>query len=426
MRKLPKAKSVYVSGLIASSFLLLLSTSTVQANATPEGIIPNHYIIKLQANQRAKDVVPEMALQHGLGLGHVYSHAFNGFSAKIPAARLRAFKKDSRVLSIVPDSFVNLVARGGGKPKIGGSETTLPAQFIPTGIKRIGGDLSSTLAGNGLGSVDADVAIIDSGITANADLNVVGGINCLSGNPKRYKDENGHGTHVAGTVGARDNSSGVVGVAPGARLWAVRVLDSAGSGSVSSVICGIDYVASKASTIEVANMSLGGSGNVSSCADGGMREAICNATSAGVTFVVAAGNERTDTKTQVPAAYPEVITVSALADFDGYEGGVGSPSCLYDADDTFASFSNYGSEVDIIAPGVCITSFSNDGSLVTMSGTSMAAPHVAGAAALYKQYYPQANPQEVKNAILRAGSYNWSAIDDKDGIKEPLLYVGQF
>lgn len=282
------------------------------------------------------------------------------------------------------------------------------------------------MAGNGSGSVDADVAVIDTGITSNSDLNVVGGVNCLSGRPSNYKDGNGHGTHVAGTIGARDNASGVVGVAPGARLWAVRVLDSNGSGSFSSVICGIDYVASKASTIGIANMSLGGLGNVGSCTDGGMREAICNATSAGVTFVVAAGNDSSDTATQAPAAYPEVITVSALADFDGAQGGVGSPSCQYDVDDSFANFSNYGDEVDIIAPGVCITSTWNDGSLVTISGTSMAAPHVAGAAALYKQFYPQASPESVKNALLSAGGYNWNANDDRDGIQEPLLDVGQF
>ena len=424
MIKLPTVQYMCIPVLAVSSALFLMSTTTVQANASPEGKIPNHYIIKLQANQRAKDVVPDIALQHGLGLGHVYSHAFNGFSARIPAARLRALKKDSRIVSVLSDQFVSLVARGG-KPKRGGSETPLPAQIVPTGVKRVNGDLSSTMAGNGSGSVDADVAVIDTGITKSADLNVVGGVNCLSGSPKNYKDGNGHGTHVAGTIGARDDASGVVGVAPGARLWAVRVLDNEGSGSMSSVICGIDYVVSKASTIEVANMSLGGLGTAGSCTDGGMREAICNATSAGVTFVVAAGNDSSDTATQAPAAYPEVITVSALADFDGYQGGVGSPSCRSDVDDSFANFSNYGDEVDIIAPGVCITSTWNDGTLATISGTSMAAPHVAGAAALYKQYYPQASPESVKNALLSAGGYNWNANDDRDGIKEPLLDVSQ-
>ena len=425
MITLPTFKYECLPVLAVSSALLLMTSATAQANAAPEGKIPDHYIVKLQANQRAQDVVPEIARQHGLGLGHVYSHAFNGFSAKIPAARLKVLKEDSRILSVLPDQFVNLVARGG-KTKGGKSETPLPAQIIPTGVKRINGDLNSTMAGNGSGSVDADVAVIDTGITANSDLNVVGGVNCLSGSPKNYKDGNGHGTHVAGTIGALDNASGVVGVAPGARLWAVRVLDSNGSGSWSSVICGIDYVASKASTIEVANMSLGGPGNVGSCTDGGMREAICNATSAGVTFVVAAGNDSSDTATQAPAAYPEVITVSALADFDGVPGGLGSPNCRNDVDDSFANFSNFGDEVDIIAPGVCITSTWNDGSLATISGTSMAAPHVAGAAALYKQYYPQAGPEDVKSALINTGSYDWNASDDQDGIQEPLLDIGQF
>ena len=412
--------------VVASSLLLLTSYAPgVQAAAAPEGKIPNQFIIKLAPGQRALDVVPDIALKHGLRLGHTYSHAFNGFSARVPAARLKKLKNDPRIQSIIPDQFINLVARGG-KPKGGGGTTSpLPAQIIPSGVSRINGELSSTVTGDGSGSVNVDVAIIDTGITKQSDLNVVGGKNCLGGSPKNYKDENGHGTHVAGTVGARDNDIGVVGVAPGARLWAVKVLDANGSGSWSSVICGIDYVASNASTIEVANMSLGGLGNAGSCTDGGMREAICNASDAGVTFVVAAGNDASDTATQAPASYPEVITVSALADFDGTGGSAGSPTCRYDIDDTFADFSNYGDEVDIIAPGVCITSTWNDGTLATISGTSMAAPHVAGAAALYKSQYPQASPEEVKNGLQSNGQYDWSAADDRDGVQEPLLDISQ-
>lgn len=412
--------------IVASSiFLLTTYTSGALAAAPPEGKIPNKFIVKLAPGQRALDVVPDIALQHGLGLGHTYSHAFNGFSARIPAARLKKLKNDPRIMSVISDQFVNLVARGGKPKKGGGTTTPLPAQIIPTGINRINGHISSTLTGNGSGSVNADVAVIDTGISSNSDLNIVGGKNCLGGSPKNYKDGNGHGTHVAGTIGARDNAIGVVGVAPDARLWAVKVLDSEGSGSWSSVICGIDYVTSKASTIEVANMSLGGLGNAGSCTDGGMREAICNATDAGVTFVVAAGNDASDTATQAPAVYPEVITVSALADFDGVSGSAGSPSCRSDIDDTFASFSNYGDAVDIIAPGVCITSTWNDGSLATISGTSMAAPHVAGAAALYKSQYPQASPEEVKNALQSNGQYDWNAADDPDGVQEPLLDTSQ-
>ena len=135
-----------------------------------------------------------------------------------------------------------------------------------------------------------------------------------------YLDLNGHGTHVAGTAAAKDNSIGVVGVAPGARLWAVRVLDAGGGGSWSSIICGIDWVTARADTIEVANMSLGGSGSEGSCTDHGLREAICRSTAAGVTYVVSAGNAAADAAGFVPATYDEVISVSAIADFDGQTG----------------------------------------------------------------------------------------------------------
>jgi len=225
-----------------------------------------------------------------------------------------------------------------------------------------------------------------------------------------------------------DNGIGVVGVAPGATLWAVRVLNNAGSGSWSSVICGIDFVtftANSSNPIKVANMSLGGSGSAGSCNDGGLRQAICNSVSAGVTYVVAAGNEADNAANHVPAAYPEVITVSALADFDGVSGGGGSPTCRSDEDDTFANFSNYGAGVDIIAPGVCILSTWKDGGYNTISGTSMAAPHVAGAAVLYIDKFPDATPALVKSMMQADGSFNWNNTDDPDGIKEPLLDVSK-
>lgn len=154
-----------------------------------------------------------------------------------------------------------------GRNGNGGTNSPPPPQVIPTGILRINGDFSSTLSGNGQGTVDVDVAVIDTGIYNHPDLNVIGGTNCSTGNS--YKDGNGHGTHVTGTIGALDNDFGVVGVAPGARLWAVRVLNNAGSGTWSSVICGIDFVTAHADTIKVANMSLGGSGSEGSCNDGG-------------------------------------------------------------------------------------------------------------------------------------------------------------
>ena len=411
---------VVVSGLIGS---------TVLAFVPANGPVPDHYIITLQPNQNAAAVANEMALTHVLGVGHVYRHALNGFSARVPQGRLNALGSDPRVVSIVQDQYVSIDKPPCATPPCSGTDgskggTPPPPQVLPKGILRINGDLSSTASGNGSGSVDIDVAVIDTGIYKHPDLNVVGGKNCSSG--KGYNDGNGHGTHVAGTIGALDNNFGVVGVAPGARLWAVRVLNNAGSGSWSSVICGIDFVTANAGTIKVANMSLGGSGSKGSCSDGGLHEAICNSVNAGVTYVVAAGNESDDAANHVPAAYDEVITVSALADFNGEPGGGASPTCRSDVDDTLANFSNYGADVDIIAPGVCILSTWNDGGYNTISGTSMASPHVTGAAALYIANQPGASPAQVKADLINSGSNNWNNSDDPDGIKEPLLDVGKF
>src|SRR4029079_10876717 len=129
-------------------------------------------------------------------------------------------------------------------------------------------------------------------------------------------------------------------------------------------------------------------------------KAICNAVARGVTFAVAAGNDGLNAANTVPASYDEVITVSALADFNGQPGGGAAATCRSDVDDTFADFSNYGPDVDIIAPGVCIYSTWKGGGYNTISGTSMASPHVAGAAALYKSTHPGASPQQVKDALI--------------------------
>lgn len=386
----------------------------VLAEVIDEGPVPGHYIVTLKSNEHASGVAPEMARLHGLKIGHVYEHALNGFSASVPEGRLNALKKDPKVATVVQDQYVHAYA-----------------QTLPTGINRIDGDLSSTQSGNGSGSVNIDVAVIDTGIDpAHPDLTVAGGKNCSTGTS--YKDGNGHGTHVAGTIGAKDNGLGVVGVAPGARLWAVRVLNNAGSGSWSSVICGINWVTARAAIIKVANMSLGGIGSDTGCADGGLHQAICNAVNAGVTFVVAAGNESDDAANHVPAAYDQVITVSALADFDGISGKFGSPTCRADEDDTFADFSNYGEDVDIIAPGVCILSTWKGGAYNTISGTSMATPHVTGAAALYKANNPTATPATVKTALQNAGNLGWDDSDvpddpdNPDVFKEKLLNVDAF
>jgi subtilisin len=273
-----------------------------------------------------------------------------------------------------------------------------------------------------------DIAILDTGSGPHADLNVVGGVNCVTPGGS-FNDDHGHGTHVAGTAAARDNAASVVGVAPGARIWSVKVLNSAGSGTFSQIVCGIDWVTARASTIEVANMSLSGSGANDTCAGSALHRAICNSVGRGVTYAVAAGNSNTDANSFVPATYSEVITVSALADFNGLPGGGAPATCRPDVDDTFADFSNHGLDVDLIAPGVCILSTARGGGLATFSGTSMASPHVAGAAALYKAVVnPAATPAQVRSALINAGTLNWTrtAAEDPDGVKERLLNVNPF
>jgi subtilisin len=374
------------------------------------------YVVVLKGSAGSAAVVAKRhASRFGASVSHVYRNALSGYSATLSPARVAALRADPSVAAVVPDRTLHI-----------------QAQTLPTGINRIDGELSSTASGNGSGDVNVDVAIIDTGITPQADLNVVGGTNCVGGSSS--SDDNGHGTHVAGTVAARDNAVGVVGVAPGARLWAVKVLNAQGSGSISQIICGIDWVTARSSgpsSIEVANMSLGGQslfGSFSGCSSSfdPMHPAICRSVQAGVTYAVAAGNSAANANNFVPATYAEVITVSALADFNGLPGGGAAATCRADQDDTFADFSNFGADVDLIAPGVCITSTSNTGGLATFSGTSMASPHVAGAAALYKANNPSATPAAVKAALQAAGNLNWNNADDRDSTKERLLNVDAF
>ena len=276
------------------------------------------------------------------------------------------------------------------------------------------------------------VAVIDTGADlTHPDLNIysAGAKNCSIG-AINANDMNGHGTHVSGTIGAIDNGTGVVGVAPGARIWPVKVLTDAGSGLNSDVICGIDYVTAHASQIEVANMSLGGSGtddgNCGNSNNDAMHKAICRSVAAGITYAVAAGNDSEDAANSTPAAYDEVITVSALSDFNGVPGGGAPSTCRSDVDDTFADYSNFGSDVDIIAPGTCIYSTWMLGGYNTISGTSMATPHVTGGAALYKATHPTATPAQVKSALQASGTLDWNNSDDGDNTKERLLDVSTY
>ncbi len=398
-----------VSILVA--VLLSLVTPGVAAAADNPTGAPYIIVFKDTVNPAAE--APGLAKAHGLQAGFIYQHALKGMSAVVPAGRLEALKHDPRVAFVEEDM-----------------ERHISAQTVPTGIRRIFADSNPeiTIDGNDDYRVDVDVAVIDTGVDLqHPDLNVAGGVNCTS---KIFyatcvaggDDDHYHGTHVAGTIGALDNGIGVVGVAPGARIWSVKVLNKNGSGYSSWIIAGIDWVAAHAGTIEVANMSLGGSGFSQA-----EYNAIQGAVNEGVAFAVAAGNNDADARNYSPGGFNNVLSVSALADFDGIPGGLGSPTCRADQDDTLADFSNWGPEVDIAAPGVCILSTYplEKGEYGTISGTSMASPHAAGALALLASVNNHSNATDVYalyNMVKSAGNHNWTD-DSGDGIQEPLLDV---
>ncbi len=353
----------------------------------------------------------------------VYRNAVKGYAAHLDAAQLAEVRADPTVAAVVPDEAIQL-----------------EAQTLPTGITRIGADRSSVARIDGSDErVDADVAIVDTGISLQPDLNVVGGVNCSTSDRAAWRDVEGHGTHVAGTVGAIDNGMGVVGVAPGVRLWAVKILNDSGEGLLSWYVCGLDWIAAQRDPndasrplFEAVNMSVAKWGkddlNCGATNHDILHAAICRLVQSGVTVVAAAGNDSSSAAARVPAAYNEVITVSALADTDGKPGGLGGHRCYswgtYDVDDTFADFSNFGSDVDLIAPGKCIWS-TVPGGYQYMSGTSMAAPHVTGAVALLKASRPQLTPGEVKEALQYLGTTGWNWHTDPDPYHEKLLDVSR-
>ena len=401
----------------AITTVLGLGATAVTADAAPTSrsvsTAAAPYIVVLNNSADARAVAPAQASRFGFDLGHVYTSALQGYSATMSPAVAEALEASPAVRWVQQDRRVSI-----------------DAQTTPTGINRANADASPTAAINGVDQrVNVDVAVIDTGADlSHPDLNInrAGAKNCSIG-AVNANDLNGHGTHVSGTIGALDNATGVVGMAPGARIWPVKVLTDAGSGLNSDVICGIDYVTANASQIEVANMSLGGAGtddgNCGNTNQDAMHKAICRSVAAGITYAVAAGNDSENAANSTPAAYDEVITVSALADFNGLPGGGAPSTCRSDVDDTFASFSNFGSDVDLIAPGVCINSTWMLGGYNTISGTSMASPHVAGGAALYKATHPTATPAAVKAALQAAGTLDWNNSDDGDSTKERLLDV---
>lgn len=401
--------------LLALATVVMISVAPAAPMRTAGDVVPGHYIVVLDESLIPNQVAQLQSTTFGFQVDLIYRHALNGYAAQMSAAVAQLVAGLPGVAWVEQDQYMKV-----------------SAQMLPTGIDRVDADVSPTAAIDGRDTrVNVDVAVVDTGADlSHPDLNVyrAGAKNCTL---EPVEDMHGHGTHVSGTIGALDNSSGVVGIAPGARIWPVKAFTALGSGLRSQVLCGIDYVRSKASQIEVANMSFGGrgsdDGNCGSSNNDALHRAICSVVNAGVTVVVAAGNESVDVKNKVPAAYDEVITVSALSDFNGSPGGGAPATCRSDVDDTFANYSNFGLDVDIMAPGTCIRSTWIAGGYRAASGTSAAAPHVAGAAALYKAHNPAARPNQVKSALQRAGTLNWIYNgEDMDRVQERLLNVTSF
>ena len=345
----------------------------------------------------------------------LYTEVFDGFAARLPRAAIEALKRNPRVAQVTIDRPVYALG-----------------QEVPTGISRIGADSDEGIAGDrGGGRTDVDVAVLDTGIATVRDLRVKGGKSCVGG--ERWVDDHGHGTLVAGVIGAKDNGRGVVGVAPGARLWSIKVLDAWGRGTSSTVICGLDWVLRHKKKIEVVNLSIGGTGTDGRCSEDPYHRAICKVNRAGIPVVTAAGNDGKKVDTTVPAVWKETIAVSAYADLDGKPGGTGGQSCFDflrrgEVDDTFASFSNYGRAIDVAAPGACILSTSRFGRTDDMSGTSIAAPHVTGALALHKAKNRRSSSNEARKWLrdfaTRGRDSEVGFTGDPDRFPERVLYLG--
>jgi aqualysin 1 len=336
------------------------------------GPAADRYIVVLKNAVDPSAVAKLHAIRYGAQVDEVWGNALHGYAAAIPNGKVAELRADENVAYVADDG-----------------DASIDAQTIPYGIDLVDADRSSTLAGNGSGSVgNANVYVIDTGIdSTHPDLNVVEAVNFVKGGNNRTGDCNGHGTHVSGTIAARDDTQGVVGVAPGAALHAVRVLNCQGSGQWSWIISGINWVTANHGANAVANMSLGGGANQA------VDDAVRNSAASGVFYSLSAGNSSTDACTQSPARA-------------GTTNGIATVAAI-DSASREASFSNYGPCVDIWAPGVNVLSTWTGGGYNTISGTSMASPHVTGGGALYRSTHnttPAGVEAALKSAAVNAGT----------------------
>jgi subtilisin family serine protease len=371
----------------AVAVLLLLAIGLVLPAPSLAQQSADSYIVVLEdAVSDPEQVADEHRRRYGVQKKLVYEHAIKGYAAVIPSNRVDDVRGDSDVDYVERDGTMRIVA-----------------QTLPWGINRIDADLSSTRAGDGSGAIgNVSAYIIDTGVDrGHSDLNVTGHVN-FAGGPNR--DCHGHGTHVAGTVAARDNAQDVVGAAPGAQLIGVKVLGCSGSGSTSGVIKGVDWVTANASKPAVANMSLGGGPSTA------LDDAVKKSANSGVFYALAAGNEGDSACNHSPSRA-------------GTHGGVATTAAT-DSSDQDPSWSNSGSCVDIWAPGVSILSTRKGGGTTTLSGTSMASPHVGGTGVLYLSSNTSASASSVESALKSKATSTGKNSNDGQAIK--LVHAGAF
>jgi len=373
-----------ISFAIATSTLVGFGANV--ASAAPSAAAdPSAYIVRFAPASDARGEASSLA-SSGIGVTRVFENVFPGAVVLANGKQIEALRRNPRIAGVEPDSRVTIDASQTG---------------APWGLDRID-QRALPLSGSfnySNGSTAVMAYVVDTGVLASHTEfagRVVAGFSSIS-DANGTTDCNGHGTHVAGTIAGT-----TYGVAKTASVVPVRVLDCAGSGTWSGVIAGLDWIVAhhQAGVPAVANMSLGG--GASSSVDAAVQSVIND----GVTVVVAAGNSNSDACTTSPARVPGAITVAAS-----------------DSTDTRASFSNFGTCVDLFAPGVAVTSAWSNGSTNTISGTSMASPHVAGAVALLLSSSPTSTPVDLSSRLLNVAT---QGVVKNPGIGSPnrLLFAG--
>jgi len=354
-----------------SAFVIILIVFSSLAISSVGSAVPAEKVAVIIGFKGASDAA--LVNAHGGEITYQYQYV-SAIATSLPPQAIAALQKNPNVAYVEPDFQVQAL----GKPvKPTPTPTPVPTQTIPWGIAKIQApSVWATTRGD-----EVKVAVLDTGIdTSHSDLNVVGGKSFVF--PGRsYNDDNGHGTHCAGTIAALDNNYGVVGVAPQASLYAVKVLDRTGNGYLSWIMAGIEW--SISNNMDVISMSLGSTGTVPDF------ETVCNqASNAGIVLVAAAGNSGPGSDTiSYPAKYSSVIAVGAT-----------------DSSNTIADFSSRGSQLSVVAPGVNIYSTFKGNAYATGSGTSMACPHVAGAVALMLSKDPTTLPATIKATLQSTAS----------------------